>query len=176
MLQVPFNLLQQETSALLAVCSISGVGTLVQSSLCQGWLTEQGVTAARLLLSVPHRVPHAITAHGAEIDFHAMLRRVLELDAVARQHGTTLSEMAIRFALHAPGSTSVLVQVRTAAQLRALVGADLSPLPGECQHTLVRLSAGATTEGSLVHGAGEHLWHWGVPTPRKCIEAVARAG
>jgi hypothetical protein len=68
-LQVPFNLLQQETAALLATCAVHGVGTLVQSSLCQGWLTEQGVLAARLLLSQPHRVPPTVAndhGHGED--------------------------------------------------------------------------------------------------------------
>ena len=68
------------------------------------------------------------------------------------------------------------VQVRTAAQLRAIVALDLSPLPAECRQTLVRLSAREGAGGTLVHGAGAHLWHWGVPTPRACIERVARAG
>ena len=177
MLQVPHNLLQQETGALLAMCAVRGVGTLLQSSLCQGWLTEQGVTAARLLLSMPHRLPCKVEAHGAAVDFPALLRRVLQLDTIARAHSClSLAEMALRFALHAPGASSVLVQVRTAAQLRAIVASDLSPLPAECQQTLVRLSAREGAGGTLVHGAGEHLWHWGVPTPRACIERVARSG
>lgn len=66
--------------------------------------------------------------------------------------------------------------MRTAAQLQKLVGIDLSPLPGELQTELVRSCAAVTAEGTLVHGAGEHLWHWGVPTPRACIESVARRG
>jgi hypothetical protein len=70
----------------------------------------------------------------------------------------------------------VLLQVRTAAQLRAIVALDLSPLPAKCQQTLVRLSAREGAGGTLVHGAGAHLWHWGVPTPRACIERVARSG
>ena len=112
---MPFNLLQQENGTLLAMCSVSGVGTLIQSSLCQGWLTAQGVAAARLLLSAPHRVPPTVEAHGGRVDFHALLRRVLELDALAACHGLKggLAEMAVRFALHAPGATSVLVQVRS---------------------------------------------------------------
>lgn len=148
------------------------------------------------------------TDTGAAVDFPALLRRVLQLDTIARAHGTQLAEMALRFALHAPGASSVLVQVRlspwnrsplvrlipfldceahsaplggvvqvrTAAQLRAIVASDLSPLPAECQQTLVRLSAREGAGGMLVHGAGEHLWHWGVPTPRACIERVARSG
>ncbi len=117
MLQVPYNLLQQDTAALLATCAIQGVGVLVQSSLCQGWLTEQGVMAARLLLSSPDRLPQRMCVHGGEVCFPALLRRVLELDALALRFGTTLTAMALRFALHAPGATSVLVQARTASQL-----------------------------------------------------------
>ena len=113
MLQVPFNLLQQETGTLLAMCAVRGVGTLIQSSVAQGWLTDAGVAAARLLLSAPHRVPPTVSAHGSEVSFLRLLGRVLELDAISRRHGATLAEMALRFALHAPGATSVLVQVRS---------------------------------------------------------------
>ena len=70
---------------LLALCSIRRVGVLVQSSLCQGWLTEQGVQAARLLLDAPHRVPHYVFSHGSAIDFPALLARVLELDSLWRR-------------------------------------------------------------------------------------------
>jgi hypothetical protein len=57
MVQVPFSALQQENAPLLVVCALSGAGTLIQSALCQGWLTDVGVDAARLLLSSPRRVP-----------------------------------------------------------------------------------------------------------------------
>ena len=176
MLQVPYNLLQQETAALLAICAVQGVGVLVQSSLCQGWLTEQGVIAARLLLSQPHRLPESVSAHGSSVLLPPLLRRVLELDALASRFETTLSEMALCFALHAPGVSSVLVQVRTASQLSEIVASDLHPLPTACQQALIRLAAAETEGGALRHGAGQHLWHWGVPTPRSCIESVARRG
>ena len=65
-------------------------------------------SAARLLLSMPHRLPCQVEAHGAAVDFPALLRRVLQLDAIARAHGcASLTEMALRFALHAPGASSV---------------------------------------------------------------------
>ena len=172
MLQVPYNVLQQENAALLAMCAVRGVGTLIQSSLCQGWLTSQGVAAARLLLAFPQRVPPTVYAHGHAVDFRGLLRRVLELAALAEAHGCAggLGEMAVRFALHAPGAASVLVQVRTAAQLADIVGYELAPLPAACQQALVRLAAAPSADGGLVHGAGAHLWHWGVPTPRACLE------
>ena len=93
-LQLPYNLLQQETSALLAVCALRGVGTLVQSSLCQGWLTEQGVAAARLLLSAPHRLPPTVTVGGGSVAFPELLRRVLELDDLAQARGTPVHARA----------------------------------------------------------------------------------
>ena len=172
MLQVPFNLLQQETAPLLAICMVRGVGVLVQSALCQGWLTEQGVLAARLLLSQPDRLPPRVVSHGSAIDFLALLRRILDLATLAQRHGMQLAEMALRFAVHAPGATSALVQVRTASQLRQLTQHELSPLPHSCVTELVRL-AGRADGNKVVHGGGERLWHWGVPTPRQCIEKVA---
>ena len=45
MLQVPYSLLQQENVALLAQCAVARKGVLVQSALCQGWLTDVGVAA-----------------------------------------------------------------------------------------------------------------------------------
>ena len=176
MLQMPYNLLQQENAALLAMCAVRGVGVLVQSCLCQGWLTDAGLTAARLLLSVPHRVTSTILVHGASVDLLAMLQRVLALGEIARSHGLSLSSMAMRFALHTVGVSSLLVQVRTASQLHALLSSSLSPLPAECHNHLVRLAACVAADGRLVHGAGAHMWHWGVPTPRTAIDAVVRRG
>ena len=148
---------------------------LVQSALCQGWLTDVGVAAARLLLAAgPRRVPrHAPTAYPS-IDFHAMLRAILRLDSIAARLRCTITALALRYVVHAPGCTSALVQARTAAQLRETVGSiDLSPLPAACHEALVALCAVRRADGSVVQG-GRSLWSWGAPTPRRCIEAALR--
>ena len=64
MLQVPFSVLQQEHGGLLAQCAVMRKGVLVQSALCQGWLTDAGVAAARLLLTNPSHLPDDVNANG----------------------------------------------------------------------------------------------------------------
>jgi aryl-alcohol dehydrogenase-like predicted oxidoreductase len=177
MLQVPFSILQQEHAPLLAQCCVERRGVLAQSVLCQGWLTETGVAAARLLLSAPHRLPARVDANGRLIDLSGLLHSVLQVEAIAHRFGMrSISELALRFAVHAPGCTSALVQVRTAGQLRQLLrNLNLSPLPPECLAAVVAICADLRPDGSAVHGANVR-WSWGAPTPRACIEGVVRAG
>ena len=86
----------------------------------------------------------------------------------------TISALALRYVVHAPGCTSALVQARTAAQLRETVGSiDLAPLPAACHEALVALCAVRRADGSVVQG-GRSPWSWGAPTPRRCIEAALR--
>ena len=174
MLQVPFSVLQQEHGGLLAQCAVMRKGVLVQSALCQGWLTDAGVAAARLLLTNPSHLPDEVDANGRRVELRSLLRAVADVDALARRFGLRISQLALRFAVHTPGCTSALVQARTAAQLRETVGSiDLSPLPAACHEALVALCAVRRADGSVVQG-GRSLWSWGAPTPRRCIEAALR--
>ena len=148
MLQVPYSVLQQEHAPLLAVAMLRGAGVLAQSALCQGWLTDAGVAAARLLLHAPARfAPERIRCHahgGRVVAFRELLRRVLAMHALARDHAMTISELALRFVVHSPGATSALVQVRSPRGARAptVRGPSLSAPP---------LSAGAL--GDAARGA-----------------------
>ena len=174
MLQVPFSVLQQEHGGLLAQCAVMRKGVLVQSALCQGWLTDAGVAAARLLLTNPSHLPDDVNANGRRVELRSLLRAVADVDALARRFGLRISQLALRFAVHTPGCTSALVQARTAAQLRETVGSiDLAPLPAACHEALVALCAVRRADGSVVQG-GRSLWSWGAPTPRRCIEAALR--
>ena len=68
--------------------------------------------------------------------------------------------------------------MRSATQLAELVARDVSaPLPLACHAALVAMAAAPSAGGTgLVHGEGARVWHWGVPTPRRCVEAAVRRG
>ena len=177
MIQVSFSCLQQENAALLAQCGVLRKGVLVQSALCQGWLTDVGVAAARLLIAAgPRRVPRYAPTAYPSIDFHTMLRAILRLDSIAARLRCTISALALRYVVHAPGCTSALVQARTAAQLRQIMDSlgDLAPLPADVVAEIARIGGGTAADGRLVHG-GSRLWHWGAPPPRWCIDALVRS-
>ena len=177
MLQLGFSVLSQELAPLLAQCAVARRGTLIQNVLCQGWLTETGVAAARLLLAAPRSTPRTAPTSYPMINFHGLLHAVLRLHTLAERCGSSVSELAIRFVLQTPGVSSALVQVRTASQLRGLLTPDVaSPLPADVYADLVRIGASESADGlRMVHGEGTKLWHWGAPTPRWCIEQVVRA-
>ena len=105
-----------------------------------------------------------------------MLRAILRLDGIAARLRCTITALALRYVVHAPGCTSALVQARTAAQLRQILGrlGDLAPRPADVVAEIARIGGGTAADGRLVHG-GSRLWHWGAPPPRWCIDALVRS-
>ena len=143
MLQLGFSVLSQELAPLLAQCAVARRGTLIQNVLCQGWLTETGVAAARLLLAAPRSTPRTAPTSYPMINFHGLLHAVLRLHTLAERCGSSVSELAIRFVLQTPGVSSALVQVRTASQLRGLLTPDVASTDGGAFSMLTVAELGA---------------------------------
>ena len=163
-LQAPFNALDQSLAPLLAACAARGVGVLARSALARGWLTARGVAAARLGLlheSAPRR--------------RALFERVVAVAAVAEGCGVRVEHLALRFAAHATGVTSALVQAHDARGLADLVaGAGLDePLPESARAALVALG---TSPGDRAHGGAARVWDWAGPTPRDVLEELHATG
>ena len=121
-LQIPFNLLDQKMS-LRAIPTAAAAGklVLVRSAFLRGVLTAQVHTLPELL---------------------APLRDAAL--AAGREAGTgSLSGLALRFCLSAPGISSVIVGVRSVDELEAnLAAARLGPLPAGLFGRLQRYSMG----------------------------------
>ena len=167
-LQVPFNVLQQEHAALIDGCRSAGVGVLAQSVLAQGWLTTQGVGVARALLAGrADLLPREVGAGGdgrARVPFRELLRRVAAFGGIADACGSRPQDVAIRFAAHAPGIASALVQVTSHRQLR-----DLLRSPEDLDRPL-----DDATVSALVALRGVDVWTWGAPTPRAALRWAMR--
>ena len=108
-----------ETEGLLEALDELGVGCIGFSALAQGLLT------GRYLDGVPadaraNREKRSLTReHLSE----ANLERIRALDALAKQRGQSLAQMAIAWALRDPRVTSALIGARTVAQLEDSLGA-----------------------------------------------------
>ena len=152
MLQVPYSVLQQEHAPLLAMAMLRGAGVLVQSALCQGWLTDAGARAARRApRAARHRVAVRVAlAPGCGDTGRStceLLRRVVAATSARAHHPRGgIAELALRFAAHAPGATSALAQVSSAGQLARLLegGAAPSERLSACQDAPPRSRPAAT--------------------------------
>lgn len=164
---------------------------LAQSVLAQGWLTESGAGVARMLLAAgADALPRLVRAGGdgrQTVPFRALCGRVAALTAgwkpkrpaarqrrrprrlaaIADRAGITLEALAMRFAAHADGVSSALVQCRTRRQLRGVLAAKAYvPLDAETRASVVALQ---TDPHTGAHGAERlAVWTWGAPAPRAC--------
>jgi aryl-alcohol dehydrogenase-like predicted oxidoreductase len=103
-LQIPFNLLDQKMAEkVLPRASRQGIGVLVRSAFLRGVLTEQ-------LTNLPPELDRLAVAACRALD-------------IAGEPGERIAELALRFCLSAPGVSSVIVGVRSAAELDANVAA-----------------------------------------------------
>lgn len=113
-LQIPYNAFDQRwrRRGVLAAAARKGVSVVGRSAYLQG-----------LLLLPEERVPQ-------RLEQAIPLKR--RLDAMAREAGVEVSELALRYALSAPEVSSTIVGVDSLAQLeRNLVVASRGPLDGE---------------------------------------------
>jgi L-glyceraldehyde 3-phosphate reductase len=103
---------------LLDTLEAEGVGCIVFSPLAQGMLTD------RYLDGVP---PGSRASRDGSLSPGMLSEQVLEkiraLDAIARERGQTLAQMALAWTLRDPRITSALVGASSIAQLEANVGA-----------------------------------------------------
>lgn len=98
-IQLPFNLLNQEQSSYFGKALEAGVGIVVRSVLMQGMLSE-----------------------GCNIEHPALMpvmERVTQFGNIARNHNLTLPRMASKFALQFPEVSGVLVGIDRMEYLNA---------------------------------------------------------
>jgi aryl-alcohol dehydrogenase-like predicted oxidoreductase len=130
--QPPYSILVRQIELdVLPVAQRLGMGVLVWSPLCRGWLT------GRYRREAFDRSPEARAARvggrgmGWQFDesrpeIQRKLDLVEELAKLAAEAGVTMTHMAVAFALAHPGVTSAIIGPRTPEQLADLLsGADV---------------------------------------------------
>ncbi|MGO1506385.1 MAG: aldo/keto reductase, partial [Brachybacterium sp.] len=106
MLSGRYTLLEQaEAEELLAECVRHDVEVVAVSVFNSGLLAQ-------------HRVPDDATYEYAQAPA-ALLARARELAGIAEQHGVTLPDLAVQHPLRHPAVRSVVLGMRTAAQVRS---------------------------------------------------------
>jgi L-glyceraldehyde 3-phosphate reductase len=104
---------------LLGVLAEEGIGCISFSPLAQGLLTN------KYLAGIPED-SRAAKAHGflkREQVSEETLAKVRKLDAVAKDRGQTLAQMALAWVLRHPGMTSALIGASRISQIEDAVGA-----------------------------------------------------
>jgi aryl-alcohol dehydrogenase-like predicted oxidoreductase len=130
--QPPYSIFVRQIELdLLPVAQRLGMGVLVWSPLCRGWLT------GRYRREAFDRSPEARAARvggrgmgwqfdESRLEIQRKLDLVEELAKLAAEAGVTMTHMAIAFTLAHPGVTSAIIGPRTPEQLADLLsGADV---------------------------------------------------
>jgi L-glyceraldehyde 3-phosphate reductase len=129
---------------LLDVLGDTGVGCIAFSPLAQGMLTSKyldGVPAGSRAAQGKSLSPDLLTEKS--------LAHVRALDAMAKDRGQTLAQMALAWALRDPRVTSVLIGASSVAQLDDSLGALENPTFDDAE--LARIDEHAVD-------AGINLW------------------
>ena len=141
-LQPPFSLIRRDVAAReLPWCAAHGTGVIAYSPMQSGILTES-FSAARVA-ALP---PDDWRARSTQFREPSLSRNLALRDAlrpIARRHGTTVSAIAIAWALAWPGVTGAIVGARTPAQVDGwiaaatveLTSADLEEIAAAATHT-----------------------------------------
>jgi aryl-alcohol dehydrogenase-like predicted oxidoreductase len=116
-----------------------GVGAVVWSPLGWGRLTGKIRRGAPL---PPDSRLHATAAYGPPVEDEHLYRVVEELDAVARETGKTIPQIALNWLLQRPTVASVVIGARNEAQLRDNLGAAAFTLTNE---QVAKLDAASAT-------------------------------
>jgi aryl-alcohol dehydrogenase-like predicted oxidoreductase len=117
--QAPYSLLVRAIEGdVLPVTQRYGMGVIVWSPLCAGWLTglyrkgRELPTSHRLAL-IPDRYDMSMPANQAKLE------AVEQLSLLAEEAGVTLPQLALAFVLEHPAITSAIIGPRTPEQLEA---------------------------------------------------------
>jgi aryl-alcohol dehydrogenase-like predicted oxidoreductase len=135
--ELPYNLLSRAIEwEVLPGCVERGVGVIGYMALLQGVLTDRHPTLddvrpwqRRTRHFDAARAPDA--RHGLHGEEEATRSALSELRALCREHGRTLSGLALAWTLANPGLTCSLVGSRTVAQLEANLRAAAPPLAAD---------------------------------------------
>jgi myo-inositol catabolism protein IolS len=132
--QIAYNLVTRAAEFdLLPYCQAQGVGIITYMTLMQGLLTDKYKT----LDDIPDwytRTRHfnsqrnSKTRHGeagAETELSLALQEIRDL---AREHGTSVAELAVQWVVAQPGVTCALVETHSLASLKQNVMAAATPL------------------------------------------------
>jgi myo-inositol catabolism protein IolS len=135
--ELPYSLLTRAIeSKALPYCRQHGIGVLGYMALMQGVISDRYPTLDDLP-EVRRRTRHfdsrkiALARHGGGGYEAETAGALLAIRAIARRHGMTTSEIALKWALAGPGITSVLCGSRNIAALRENLTAAREPLPLE---------------------------------------------
>lgn len=141
-LQPPFSLIRRDVAAReIPWCAAHGTGVIAYSPMQSGILTES-FSAARVAALPPDDWRRRSTQfHEPSLSTNLALRDALR--PIARRRGTTVSAIAIAWALAWPGVTGAIVGARTPAQVDGWIGAatvdltsaDLEEIAAAATHT-----------------------------------------
>jgi aryl-alcohol dehydrogenase-like predicted oxidoreductase len=115
--QAPYSLLVRGVEAdVLPVVQRYGMGAIIWSPLCGGWLTGlyrkgRELPASQRGALVPKRFDLSIPGNAAKLE------AVEQLSVLAEEVGLTLPQLALGFILEHPGVTSAIIGPRTPEQL-----------------------------------------------------------
>ena len=137
--QPAYSLLRRQIEAgLTEVIEAEGMGCIVFSPLAQGQLTD------RYLKDIPAGSRAARAGFLKEDTVHKNLPTIQALDAVARERGQSLAQMALAWVLRLPAVTSALIGASAVAQLEANVAAlDQPGFSGEELARIDRITGAA---------------------------------
>jgi aryl-alcohol dehydrogenase-like predicted oxidoreductase len=131
-LQMEYNLLDQEADGVFAKASAAGVGVIsrvpLKRGLLSGWIDEQTHFVEgdrRRNILAPDKLP-------------AMVARVKRIAEVVSDYGRPLAEVAVRFCVSNPNVSLTIPGIRTPEQARANAAAS-EPLPADVLQKLRRI-------------------------------------
>ena len=148
-LQPQYNLLAREVEwELTPCCEEEGVGLTPWSPLGGGWLTgkyqrDERPTGSSRLGEDPDRGVEAYDVRASREQTWAVLDTV---DAVAGEHGATMSQVALAWVTAQPAVSSTILGVRTLAQLEDNLGAVAVELTADQLARLDAVSLPATPD------------------------------
>ena len=127
-LQPRYSLIHREVEAeILPYCQREGIGVIVYSPMASGLLT--GAMTRERIAQLPKDDWRKAHADFNEPNLSRNLALVDRLKEIARSHCRTAGEVAIAWTLLNPAVTAAIVGVRSAEQVRGIIGAaevDLS--------------------------------------------------
>jgi len=154
-LQPHYNLIVRDIEfEVVPACQDAGVGLLPWSPLGGGWLTgkykrDTAPTGATRLGENPNRGQES---YGPRNESERVWRIIETVEAIAKAHGVSMAEVALRWVADRPAVTAVILGARTVKQLEENMKADAFKLSAE--ETAKLDTASAPVMGDYPYGAG----------------------
>lgn len=154
-LQPHYNLIVRDIEfEVVPACQDAGMGLLPWSPLGGGWLTgkykrDTAPTGATRLGENPNRGQES---YGPRNESERVWRIIETVEAIAKAHGVSMAEVALRWVADRPAVTAVILGARTVKQLEENMKADAFKLSAE--ETARLDTASAPVMGDYPYGAG----------------------